>query len=130
MKDYWNQMASIGWCPPTTEASPPGYIDSERRRIARAEIDAYVALRIFDLKRSEFESILSTFDLLRRREVKAHGEFETQALTLAVFDEMARAMETKAPYQGRLDLPPADLTVVSLVGTEQQSVSPEVLGEE
>ena len=130
MKDYWNQMASIGWCPPTTEASPPGYIDSERRRIARAEIDAYVALRIFDLKRSEFASILSTFDLLRRREVKAHGEFETQALTLSVFDEMARAMETKTPYQGRLDLPPADLTVVSLVGTEQQSVSPEVLGEE
>lgn len=63
MTDYWNAMAHHGWCTPVEPgATPPGLIDPQERESARAELDAYVALNLFDLRQRELSAV--TRDLL------------------------------------------------------------------
>jgi hypothetical protein len=62
-----------------------GRRDGEGRARLRAGIDA-IAARLFGLDRAEFEFLLDGFDVLRRNEEKAFGEFRSRRLALEAFD--------------------------------------------
>jgi hypothetical protein len=89
MAGYWNAMARYGWAEPVPEGeTPPGFLDTELRAAARAEIDAVVGRRLFELSADELAGILDTFPVLRRREEKTFGEFRTKRLILEWFDKV------------------------------------------
>jgi hypothetical protein len=77
----------------------------ERRDQLRAELDAAM-LHLYGLDRSDCEHVLDSFLVLRKYEERDHGEFRTKRLVLAVYDAMARAAETGAPFESPLDPPP------------------------
>ena len=88
MTPYWNQMASMGLVEPALEGSVPdtALITEMSRAQARAELDAIVARRVFDLTAQELGDLLDTFDVLRRRDERSHGEFRTRRLVLEAFE--------------------------------------------
>lgn len=75
--------------------------DEERRALLKAELDAYYA-KLYGLTREELAYILDpatrypencvtvTFPGLRNKELKEHGEYRTQRLVLAAFDELTK----------------------------------------
>lgn len=79
---------------------PPFQWDEERRAVLRAELDAYYA-HLYGLTRDELRYILDptdlydeefrgeTFRVLKKNELKAYGEYRTQRLVLAAYDELA-----------------------------------------
>ena len=79
---------------------PYGWSDDRRGQV-RAELDAYYA-HIYGLTRDELRYILDpkeilgqdfpseSFRVLKEREIKEYGEFRTQRLVLAAFDELAK----------------------------------------
>jgi hypothetical protein len=76
--------------------------DAERRARLRAELDAYYA-HLYRLTRDELRYILDpkdvlgedfpseTFRVLKEKEQKDSGEYRTQQLVLAAYDEMAKS---------------------------------------
>jgi hypothetical protein len=74
----------------------------ERRAILRAELDAKYA-KLYGLTRDELRYILypkgvygeefpsETFRVLRDKEMKEYGEYRTQRLVLAAWDELSQA---------------------------------------
>jgi hypothetical protein len=110
MTAFWNQMAKYDLAEPVPYDSVPGPALTAPldRALARAELDAMVALRVFGLTRSEVSTLMVSFDVLRRREEKAFGEYRTKRVVLEVYDAMAESDRTGVPYQTRLDPPPAD----------------------
>ena len=87
MTPLWNAMAVYGWVQPCAETAVPGELDPGLRRLARAEIDAFVAAEVYEISRRELELILDSFVQLEGIERKAHGEFLTRRLVLTAFDE-------------------------------------------
>ena len=81
-------------------AGPPFPWDEQRRAQLRAELDAFYA-RAYGLGRDELRYILDpadvkgadypseTFRILKKNEIKAHGEYRTQRLVLAAWDTLA-----------------------------------------
>lgn len=51
---------------------------------------------------------MEIFPIVKRKDLKAHGEYRTKRVILEVYDAMAQAMRTGQPYQTRLDPPPGD----------------------
>ena len=51
---------------------------------------------------------METFPIVKRKDIKAHGEYRTKRVILEMYDAMAAAMQGGVPYQTRLDPPPAD----------------------
>ena len=95
----WNSMARHRWvsaCPPT---EVPGESDPHRRRLMRAEIDAFVAREVYDLSRTDIELVLDSFVQLEGIEGKAHGEFLTRRLVLEAFDA-AKWRSAMTPARG------------------------------
>jgi hypothetical protein len=89
MTAYWNAMTTLGWCERVPDdATPPGFVDPDKRAAARAEIDAVVARELFELSANELGGILDTFPVLRRREEKTLGEFRTKRLVLEWYDKV------------------------------------------
>jgi hypothetical protein len=76
--------------------------DPSRRSHLRAELDAYYA-HLYGLTRDELRYILDpkdvfgedfpseTFRVLKEREIKEYGEYRTQRLVLAAYDELAKS---------------------------------------
>jgi len=62
--------------------------DSGDRAQLRAEIDAYVA-HLYGLSRDDFAYILDTFPVLKKKEKKAFGEFQSKRKCLEEFDRLA-----------------------------------------
>jgi len=58
------------------------------RAQARAELDAYIAVRVFGLNRQELSDQLDTFEVLRRRDETAHGQFRTKLLILEAVERL------------------------------------------
>jgi len=54
---------------------------------------------------------LESFPIVKRKDIKAHGEYRTKRVILEMYDDMAAAMQGGAPYGTRLDPPPADARV-------------------
>jgi hypothetical protein len=88
-------------------ACPPFKWDVERRALLRAELDA-AFFHLYDLARADVDYVLDAFTIVRDRDVKEHGEYRTKRLILEIYDELAEAIDRRAPYQTRLDPPPAD----------------------
>jgi len=81
--------------------SPPFRFDPDRRARLRAELDAYYA-RLYGLTRDELRYILDpadvmgedypseTFRVLKKNELRDHGEYRTRRLVLAAWDKLER----------------------------------------
>lgn len=105
---------------------PPFKWDEERRFLLRCELDAayfhlYLGaeqewqeqgspelLQYFPTPRAAVEYIMETFPIVKRKDQQKYGEYRTKRVILEIYDEMAEAMRSGAPYQTRLDPPPAD----------------------
>lgn len=78
---------------------PPFAFDTERRALLRAELDAWYA-KLYGLTRDELRYILDpsdvmdkdypseTFRVLKNNEMREYGEFRTQRLVLAAWDQL------------------------------------------
>ena len=89
---------------------PPFRWDEERRFLLRCELDA-AYFHLYSIARDDVAYILETFPIVKRKEIARYGEFRTQRVILEVYDAMAAAMQGGAPYQTRLEPPPADARV-------------------
>ncbi|MCC7176058.1 MAG: N-6 DNA methylase [Bryobacterales bacterium] len=112
MNSYWNLIAGLGAIasvqPIDAGALPPGLVLESERHLALAEIEVLVARSLYGLTREELSYILATFPIVRRKDEAAYGEYRTKRVILEIYDAMAEAERTGAPYQTRLDPPPAD----------------------
>lgn len=88
-------------------SGPPFRWDPDRRFLLRAELDA-AFFHLYGISRADADYILETFPIVKRDDVKAHGEYRTKRVILECYDAMQRAIETGKPYQTILDPPPAD----------------------
>lgn len=91
-------------------AGPPFRWNEERRFLVRCELDA-AYFHLYGIARDDVAYILETFPIVKRKEIARFGEYRTQRVILEIYDEMAAAMQGGAPYQTRLDPPPADARV-------------------
>lgn len=81
--------------------------NAERRFLLRAELDAAFFL-LYGLSRDDTEYVMDTFPVVRKNDVKDHGEYRTKRQILEIYDAMALAIESGTSYQTMLDPPPAD----------------------
>ena len=72
---------------------------------------------LYELERSDIDRILETFDVLKRKDVRNHGDYRTKLQILEIYDAMERAIDTGIPYQTLLDPPPADPCVAHTEST-------------
>ncbi len=96
----------------TGDSSPPPFRwDEERRFLLRCELDA-AYFHLYGIERDDVDYIMETFPIVKRkdeaREPTGRGEYRTKRVILAIYDAMARAMETGEAYETLLDPPPAD----------------------
>jgi hypothetical protein len=114
-------------------SGPPFQWDPERRFLLRCELDAaffhlYLPTHAngwswsedetpenrsklqanFPIPRDAAAYILDNFPIVKRKEEGKWGEYRTKRVILEIYDAMADAERTGAPYQTRLDPAPAD----------------------
>jgi hypothetical protein len=75
--------------------------------LIRCELDA-AFFHLYGINRDDADSILDTFPVVRKKDEAEHGEYRTKRVILELYDRMAEASRTGAPYQTMLDPPPAD----------------------
>jgi len=66
----------------------PDRRDTGDRAQLRAEIDAYVA-HLYGLNKDDFSYILDTFPVLKKKEIKAFGEFLSKRKCLEEYDRIS-----------------------------------------
>ncbi|MCP4658341.1 MAG: N-6 DNA methylase, partial [bacterium] len=86
---------------------PPFRWDEDRRFLLRCELDA-AFFHLYGIERDDVDYIMETFPIVKKRDVKKHGDYRTKRMILNIYDAMQRAIETAEPYQTLLDPPPAD----------------------
>jgi len=86
---------------------PPFRWDPQRRFLLRAELDA-AFFHLYGVQRDDVDYILDTFPIVRRKDEQAYGEYRTKRVILEVYDAMAEAIATGAPYRTILDPPPGN----------------------
>ena len=69
--------------------------DTGDRAQLRAEIDAYVA-HLYDISRDDFSYILDTFPVLKKKEIKAFGEFMSKRKCLEEYDRIKIVLENSS----------------------------------
>lgn len=84
MTPFWNQMAVFGFVEPVAVDTVPctAFVEPKSRVLARAELEALVAVRVFGLNAQELSDLLDTFQAYRRSDEKKNGEFVTKRLIL------------------------------------------------
>ncbi|MEC7523850.1 MAG: N-6 DNA methylase [Myxococcota bacterium] len=108
MTAFWNRMAALGLCEPAENETVPAtalLVETERE-LARAHLDALVAHDVYGLTRKELGDVLETFPVVKKRDIKAHGDYRTKLLILNAFDRMA----ARGPEVAELNPPPGDPT--------------------
>jgi hypothetical protein len=90
MTPFWNRMAELKFVPPCKADQVPAsaLVRPHEREIARAELDAYVARRVFNLTRQEMSDVMDTFEAYRNSDLRAHQEYRTKQLILEAFDHI------------------------------------------
>lgn len=78
-----------------------------RRAQLRAELDA-AFFHLYGLSRDDTAYVLDTFTVLKNRELRDLGRYETAERILAAYDTMAAAIASRQPFTTKLDPPPAD----------------------
>lgn len=86
---------------------PPFRWDEGRRFLLRCELDA-AFFHLYGIGRDDVDYIMETFPIVKRKDVKKHGDYRTKLQILDIYDAMQRAIDTGEPYQTLLDPPPAD----------------------
>ena len=91
MHPYWLALAKGGFVPASgaDAAQPAGLITSEGREQARDELDALVALTLFNLTREDLFHVLHAFPIVERRDIERCGAFRTLNSVLAFYDAIA-----------------------------------------
>ncbi len=69
----------------------PDRRDTGDRAQLRAEIDAYVA-HLYGLNRDDFTYILDTFPVLKKKEIKAFGEYRSKRKCLEEYDRIGKTL--------------------------------------
>ena len=112
MTPFWNRMAAYGLCQAVPEGTIPAgaLLDEAARALARAELDALVAREVYGLTRGELADVLETFPVVKKRDIKAFGEYRTKRLILGAFDELA----ARRPPLAALDVAAMPTTVPTL----------------
>ena len=83
--DTWNHYFPDN---PLKEGRPhPFRWDEERRAVLRAELDALYA-KLYGLTKGELEYILTTFRVLKEKEIRKYGEYRTRRLLLEAWERM------------------------------------------
>jgi hypothetical protein len=67
---------------------PPFVWDEERRVRLRAELDGIYA-HLYGISREDFDYILDTFPIVRRKDIDQFGEYRTKRLCLEAYDHFA-----------------------------------------
>ncbi len=84
---------------------PPFRWIPERREQIRAEVDAMM-FHVYGLDRDEVDYVMDTFTVLRKYDVRDHGEFRTKRLILEFYDLLAEAIASSVPYESPISPPP------------------------
>jgi hypothetical protein len=96
---------------------PPFFWDEERRFLLRCELDA-AYFHLYGIGRDDVAYIMDTFTIVKRKDIKQHGDYRTKLMILDIYDRMQQAMDTGKSYQTLLDPPPADPRVAHPPRTE------------
>lgn len=91
-------------CGPT--GAPFRWNDTRRAQL-RAELDA-AFFHLYGLNRDDAAYVLGTFTVLKNRELRDLGRYETAERILAAYDAMSAAIASGQPFTTKLDPPPAD----------------------
>ncbi len=86
---------------------PPFRWNEARRFLLRCELDA-AFFHLYGIERDDLDYIMETFPIVKRKDLKRHGEYRTKLRILDVYDAMQKAIDSGEPYQTLLDPPPAD----------------------
>lgn len=81
---------------------PPYRWDPERRFEMRCELDA-AYFHLYEIERDDVDYIMSTFPIVERKDIDAHGRYRTRDRILELYDAMA-----SGDWRTSLDPPPAD----------------------
>ena len=81
---------------------PPYRWDPERRFEMRCELDA-AYFHLYEIERDDVDYIMSTFPIVERKDIAAHGSYRTRDRILELYDAMA-----SGGWRTSLDPPPAD----------------------
>ena len=81
---------------------PPFKWDPERRFEIRCELDA-AYFHLYEIERNDVDYIMSTFPIVQRKDIAAHGTYRTRDRILEIYDGMA-----SGGWQSSLDPPVAD----------------------
>jgi len=71
-------------------SGPPFRWDDGRRMLLRAELDA-AFFHLYGIERDDVDYILDTFPIVRRKDERRYGEYQTKRLILEIYDAMAKA---------------------------------------
>lgn len=113
MVQFWNEMASAGWCDPwSREDSVPGTLDEEERLRLRAELDVIVARDLYGLSIDEMNFILEGFPTAKKYEVETYGEFRSWRLINELFPTL--------PGEPHPGLPPSSSTQIDLLAAADE----------
>jgi hypothetical protein len=104
MTPFWNCMAELGLVEAVAEDTIPNsaLVNPIDRALAKADLEASVAIKVFGLTKGELSDLLDTFDVLQRREQEAYGEYRTKKLVLDAFEALHSATNSDRPYQSLL----------------------------
>jgi hypothetical protein len=112
-------------------AGAPFRWDPERRFILRCELDA-AFFRLYGMSRADVDHVMETFTIVRRDDLKNHGEYRTKRLILAIYDALEKAAQSDKAYRTALDPPPgapgASHGVFALDGTPKDYSEALVIG--
>ena len=81
---------------------PPFKWDPERRFEIRCELDA-AYFHLYEIERDDVDYIMSTFPIVQRKDIAAHGTYRTRDRILELYDAMAAG-----EWQSSLNPPVAD----------------------
>ena len=72
-------------------------------------------LRYFPTPRDAVDYIMETFPIVKRKDIKQHGDYRTKLQILDIYARMQHAIDTGKPYQTLLEPSPADPRVAHAV---------------
>jgi len=93
--------------PAGADPGPPFRWAPQRREQLRAELDAAM-FHLYGLARDEVEHVMDSFFVVRKYEMRDHGEFRTKRLILQIYDAMSDAAARGGVYLSPLDPPPGE----------------------
>ncbi len=86
---------------------PPFRWEAERRFLLGCELES-AFFHLYGIARDDVDYIMETFPIVKRDDVKRHGEYRTKRVILDIYDAMAVAIAAGTTYQTMLHPQPAD----------------------